>query len=370
MGLADRGRRTLLGRLGGSAGLALLPRAGALTGLLAAAGAQAQVTPDVWDDFKRRFVTTDGRVLDDDGSTHSEGLGTALLASASVADRPGFERLWSVARGLRRDDGLFSWRVQQGGRVIDANNATDGDLYIGWALARAARRFDEPGLAAEARRVARAVRSHCVRDTRYGPVLVPGRYGFDRTSHVVANPSYWVFPAFAHLAAVDPHPQWKALATTAGDLLARAQFGRRNLAADWIEIEGPAVKPWRERPARFGYEAIRVPLFLYWGAQLAHPQMQAFTHYAAAPAFPAWVALDSEEASSERAPAGFEAIARLARALPAITRAQLPRVNGSYYSSSLVLLAALANDDLLESERRQQSAAGDAPSMLKRRAVE
>jgi endoglucanase len=338
--------------------------------MFSAGQARAQSALDLWDDFKRRFVTTDGRVLDDDGSTHSEGLGTALLAGAATGDRAGFERVWQFARGLRRDDGLFSWRVQQGGKVIDANNATDGDLYIAWALARAALRFENADYAAEARRIARAVRSYCVRDTRDGPVLVPGRYGFDRVHHVVANPSYWVFPAFAPLAAVDPHPQWKAIASTASALLGRARFGRRELTADWIEIGANAIAPWRERPARFGYEAIRVPLFLYWGRQLAHPHLQAFTRYAAAPAFPAWVALDSDEASTDRAPAGFEAIARLARALPAITRAGLPRLNGSYYSSSLVLLAALANDDLLEGERRQQSAAGEAPPVLKKRTVE
>ncbi|HET9023120.1 MAG TPA: glycosyl hydrolase family 8, partial [Burkholderiaceae bacterium] len=310
-----------------SPALALAPRAGVIAGLLAAFDARAQLAPDMWDDFKRRFVTTDGRVVDDDGSTHSEGLGTALLASATVADREGFERVWGFARGLRRDDGLFSWRVQHGGRVIDANNATDGDLYIAWALARAARRFEEPRHAAEARRIARAVRSHCVRDTRHGPLLVPGRFGFDRGNHVVVNPSYWVFPAFAQFATIDPHPLWRAVSAAASELLVRARFGRRALTADWIEVESHAVAPWRERPARFGYEAIRVPLFLYWGRQLAHPLLQAFTHYAAAPAFPAWVALDSEERSNDRAPAGFEAIARLARVLPAITRAQLPRVN-------------------------------------------
>jgi endoglucanase len=326
---------------------------------MAARPARDALGPETWDEFRRRFVTGDGRVIDDDGSTHSEGLGTALLAAASVGDRDGFERVWNCARGLRRDDGLFSWRVQQGGRVIDANNATDGDLYIAWALTRAARQFDDAAMARDARQIARAVRSHCVRQTRHGPVVVPGRFGFDRGSRVVANPSYWVFPAFEAIASVDPHPLWNATVASALALLARAQFGRRGLTADWIELEPGSVAPWRERPARFGYEAIRVPLFLYWGRHAQHPQLKAFTRHAAAPAFPAWVALDSEEVAGDRAPAGFEAIARLARALPAITRARLPYLGASYYSSSLTLLAALANDDLIAEERQLQSALAD-----------
>ena len=336
-----------------------LPLARSAT-LVAGAGtpiSRAQGRADVWEEFRRRFVTNEGRVLDDDGSTHSEGLGAALLASAAAADRERFDRIWSVARGLWRDDGLFSWRVQGGGRVIDANNATDGDLYIAWALARAARVFDALEFNKDAGRIARAIRAHCVRETRLGPVLVPGRFGFDRGGYVVANPSYWVFPAIATLGTVDSHPIWRALSNTALGLLARTHFGPRRLTADWVEIDHD-VRPWRERPARFGYEAIRVPLFLYWSGHLTHPQLVAFRRHAAAPAFPAWVALDRDEVSPDRAPAGFEAIARLARALPAVTRAHLPSLNGSYYSSSLTLLAGLANDDLLMQEQRQQSAKG------------
>jgi endo-1,4-beta-D-glucanase Y len=383
MGLVDRARRTCLRGLAAAGALGWLRRGAAASGWSARPRRDAPVPgpgpsrdalgPDTWDEFRRRFVTGDGRVVDDDGSTHSEGLGTALLASASVGDRDGFERVWNFARALRRDDGLFSWRLQQGGRVVDANNATDGDLYIAWALARAARRFDAPALARDARQIARAIRTHCVRDGKHGPVIVPGRFGFDRVGRVIANPSYWVFPAFEELASVDPHPLWKATAATSLALLARAQFGSRRLTGDWIELESGAAAPWHERPARFGYEAIRVPLFLYWGRHSGHPQLQAFTRHAAAPAFPAWVALDSDEVSSDRAPAGFEAIARLARTLPAITRARLPYLGGSYYSSSLILLAALANDDVIAEERQLQGAsdagrraAGPAPAETER----
>jgi endoglucanase len=361
MGLPDRCRRRLLQSLV-AASTAASTRAGAvLAGAFNSSPARADLAANVWEDFRVRFVTRDGRVLDDDGSTHSEGLGTGLLAAAAAGDRDGFSLIWEFARQLRRDDGLFSWRVQQGGRVIDTNNATDGDLYIAWALARAAHALGTPAYLPEARRSARAIRAYCVRESRHGPVLVPGRFGFDRSNYVVANPSYWVFPAFAALAEIDPHPLWAALTASSLDLLAKTRFGEKGLTADWIEIDH-GVRPWRERPARFGYEAIRVPLFLYWGGYLDHPQLAAFTRHAAAPAFRAWVALDSDDRSRERAPPGFEAIARLARALPGVTRAQIPSLNSNYYPSSLSLLAALANDDLVNQERRQQSAvAGPTP---------
>lgn len=334
------------------------PLLGAAAALAAATAgpARADVAPNVWQDFRVRFVTRDGRVLDDDGSTHSEGLGTALLAAAVARDRGAFERVWDYARPLRREDGLFCWRVQAGGRVIDTNNATDGDLYIAWALMRAAQTLNQPAYLDEARLSARAIRAHCVRDTRHGPVLIPGRYGFDRAGYVVANPSYWVFPAFEALGQLDPHPVWRRTTQTALALLARARFGPHGLPADWIEVAPGGVQPWRERPARFGYEAIRVPLFLYWGEHFDHPALAAFLRHAASPGFPPWVALDGDDRARERAPAGFEAVARLARSLPAVARVGIPGLNGNYYPSSLSLLAAIANDDLLRRERAAQSA--------------
>jgi hypothetical protein len=74
------------------------------------------------------------------------------------------------------------------------------------------------------------------------------------------------------------------------------------------------------------------------------------------------VALDSDDRSRERAPPGFEAIARLARALPTVSRAQIPAVNSNYYPSSLTVLAAVANDDMVSQVLGQQSAgAGPRP---------
>jgi endoglucanase len=351
-GMANRLRRQLLLALGSAPTAAL---AAAMTPIRPGTAPERSLLSSLWPGFRRRFLTADGRVLDDDGSTHSEALGSALLGAAAAGDHNAFERVWAFAQQLRRDDGLFSWRSQRGGRVIDVNNATDGDLYIAWALLRGARAFDTPGYAMAARSVARAVRAHCVRESPHGPVLVPGRAGFERANMVVANPSYWVFPAFAELDQVDAHPLWAALERTALTLLARSRFGRFGLAPDWLEI-AQEVRPWRERPARFGYEAIRVPLFLYWGGHVSHPQLTAFADYAHAADFPAWTALDSDEQAAERAPAGFEAIARLARSVPERVRITAPRLSFNYYPSSLSLMAAMANDDVVANGGAERSA--------------
>jgi hypothetical protein len=95
--------------------------------------------------------------------------------------------------------------------------------------------------------------------------------------------------------------------------------------------------------------------------------LAAFARYAAVPGFAAWIALDSDERAAERAPAGFEAIARLARSLPGPTRVSIPHLDSSYYSSSLSLMAAIANEDTTRNGSTRTH--GRQPTALKRFAL-
>src|SRR5260370_24045012 len=131
------------------------------------------------------------------GISHSEGQGIAMLAAATLKDEEAFVRLWAFTQSMRRTDGLFSWKYVPGQGVADLNNATDGDLYVTWALARASDSFGSPGYREEAARTATAIRKLCLVREAHGLVLLPGVQGFqspDGTALVV-NPAYWVFPA-------------------------------------------------------------------------------------------------------------------------------------------------------------------------------
>lgn len=329
---------------------ALLAAATPFMGATAANFSDADAAHATWQKFKKLFLSPDGRIADvANGSvSHTEGQGVAMLAAAVLGDMQTFDKVWGWTRAhLLRPDGLLSWRWVPGQGVTDKNNATDGDLYVSWALCEAALRFNRKELVKEAALVAKAVRQQCiVTMPRFGPVLLPGEQGFtstraDGAPSVVVNMAYWVFPALEKMSAVDPNPLWQQVATNGLTLLRAHGQGRWGLPADWLQLSETAT-PWRERPARFGYEAIRIPLFLRWARQEQHPVVSRFAKFAARPGFPAWVGLEDNSQADYMAPAGFEAVAQLAREVVYGQRPRWPAPDSDYFSTSLLLLSQLS----------------------------
>lgn len=324
-----------------------LPFGASLSATAFAAPAQGASAAQAWEQFKLKHVKSDGRVVDkaNGGISHTEGQGVALLAAATLGDKPAFESVLKFTQKLRRPDGLYSWKCDSKGQVLDINNASDGDLYIAWALARAYKQFREPAYLQMATALAQSIRNNCIVQALHGTVLLPGKDGFvkkiDEKQVPILNPAYWVFPAMNELNQIDPSPLWNACSKTGLDILMYAKYGRYGLPADWLIMTDPVI-PWRDRPARFGYDAIRVPLFLYWGGYQKHPTLKAFAQFARSPGFPAWVALDDKDQAKYNAPPGFEAVAQLARKSYYLTAPALPPIDDDYFSASLTLLAHLA----------------------------
>lgn len=228
------------------------------------------VEADEWTAYEQRFVEPDGRVLDDanGGISHSEGQGYGLLLAYLADDRPAFERIWTFTSTqlLLRDDGLAAWKweAEATPHITDTNNATDGDLLIAYALARAGQGWEVPAYVDSARQIALAI----VQDgltTHGGRLLIkPGVEGFDaddREDGPVVNPSYWVFEAFPVLAALAPDADWDRLREDGLALLRQAAFGERELPPEWLSLER-APRPAQGFAPEFGYNAMRVPLYM------------------------------------------------------------------------------------------------------------
>ena len=167
-------------------------------------------TPDsslsagLWSDYRHAYIRDDGRVVDNgqQGISHSEGQGYAMILAAAANDRQTFAQVWSwTRRHLQvRADALLAWKWDpQKGEVVDTNNATDADLLVAWALLRAARRWEVPAYRDEAMRIAQDIRSQLVIEASIGPILLPGAFGFIHDGVVTINPSYWIFPALTEL---------------------------------------------------------------------------------------------------------------------------------------------------------------------------
>lgn len=229
-----------------------------------------QIQSSEWDAYRERFVAGDGRVVDDGngGISHSEGQGYGLLLAFLAGNRPDFERIWSFTQKelMLRDDGLAVWKWDPAARppVADINNASDGDILIAYALARAGAGWGEDRFTGKAREIAQALARTSVFEHRGRLLLRPGVSGFDagaRRDGPVVNLSYWVFEALAAFEALAPETDWRKLAQDGRKLIAEAGFGARGLPPDWLSLAG-APKPAEGFPAEFSYNALRIPLYL------------------------------------------------------------------------------------------------------------
>ncbi|MBY0337798.1 MAG: glycosyl hydrolase family 5 [Acetobacteraceae bacterium] len=309
-----------------------------------------------WTSFKARYVLPDGRVADTGNGhiSHSEGQSYGMLLAERHDDRAAFEAILAWTERTLRLPGnpLLAWRYDpRVSAVTDPNNATDGDLVFAWALLRGAARWRVPEWQERARLTAFAIRSQCVRRGPAGPILLPGRIGFDNGPSPVTNPSYYVFPALRALERAFPGQGWAELAVS-GHRLLTAGFGPWSLPADWIELRPGGPTPWTPRPARFGFDAVRVPLNLLWVGHMDGAVAQAARFWASPrhPYRPAWTDLASGGISPYPASAGVEAVARLAIAAAAGRpgAANLPCASTAtdYYAAALALKARMAQEEL------------------------
>jgi endoglucanase len=231
---------------------------------------QAAVSGEAWTQYKAKFLDASGRIVDDANGnvSHSEGQGYGLLL-ALLANAPAdFEQIWSFTRRelLLRDDGLAAWKWSPSDdpNVVDVNNATDGDILIAYGLALAAERWNRDDYTQAASTIATAILDKTVIEHGGRTLLLPGVQGFsetDRADGPVVNPSYWVFEALPVLDRIAPSPKWQALAADGEALIRGLKFGPRQMPADWVSAR-TALKPASDFPPEFGYNALRIPLYL------------------------------------------------------------------------------------------------------------
>ncbi|BCM87229.1 glycosyl hydrolase family 8 [Methylobacterium indicum] len=305
--------------------------------------------------FVRRFVAPDGRVVDtyNGGVSHSEGQGWGLLMAVSFNDPATFDRIhgWTRRHLRRPADSLHAWRFQPQAKtpVDDLNNATDGDLYIAGALARAGRLWRRPDLSAEAGQIGQDILRLLVRRVGQRIVLLPGAYGFDREGGVIVNPSYYAFPMIHEVAQVAPSGVWSALETDGLRLIEDGRFGKWDLPPDWLRVDQRtgALSPAPSWPARFSYDAIRIPLHLAWCRTRSQGALAAFWRYweGQHPFPPSWVDLQSGTIAPYPADPGTRAVAALAlRTRAGGEGGTLPSIGEEdhYYPSALIMLSRIA----------------------------
>ncbi len=327
-----------------------------LPGLTPADGepADSSVKRAEWAMFRTRFVQPDGRVVDtgNHGVSHTESQGLGMLFAVAADDQATFELIWTWTHQhlSRGSDALHAWRYDPNSSypVSDHNNASDGDIYIAGALARASGKWQSLSYLTASQAIARDILGLLVHTAGGRTLLLPAAEGFVKDGFVVINPSYYIFPLMADLAAVFPSSKWSALVGDGRKLVAEARFGGWRLPPDWLRVSSRdgSLSLHTEQEPRFSFDAVRVPLFMAWDGGRADELAQFVTFWGDKPAqAPAWANLQTDECAPYRVCCGVLAIAAVVRQVAAQGPGAIlptPTSDENYYSAALVLLSRIA----------------------------
>jgi endoglucanase len=332
----------------------------------------------LWQAYLSQFVAADGRVIDNvnGGISHTESQGYGLLLAVAANDKATFERIWAFTETnmFVRDDGLAAWKYEplsgavasvgdkkakqtseaaepQIGQITDMNNATDGDILIAWALAEAGAAGFGDQYSARAKDISLALRSTVYNAGSLGLQIMPGKTGFsaiERDGKPVVNLSYWVFPAFDRLSVLMPLPMWPELNQSGMDHILASRNFAAGLPSDWFSLD--VEKGERSVAAgmddSFGYNAIRIPLYLAMTGPKSRRMLRA--------TFQEWFSLEGplqtvgvtdRSLRGTLSDPGYEAIRSLYKCATSSTpfpAATLTSLDLNYYPATLQMLAVMS----------------------------
>ena len=255
-----------------------------LAGLLLFAGAggcRGQQSWPLWERYTQRFMDDQGRIIDHSAGdkTTSEGQSYAMFFALIDNDRPRFEKLLSWTQENLAGGDLtarlpaWMWGRSPSGewKVLDANSASDSDLWIAYSLIEAGRLWHEPNYEAIGKAMAvRMAREEVAQVPGLGTTLLAGKHGFHPSASVwIVNPSYLPVPVLTRLAEALPQGPWRAVAASLGPLLTHGSGS--GYAMDWVSA-GSGIHPM-QTPSDLAsgkkdalvigsYDAIRVYLWL------------------------------------------------------------------------------------------------------------
>ncbi|MDT0683959.1 glycosyl hydrolase family 8 [Roseicyclus sp. F158] len=240
----------------------------------------ARADVPAWQTWKAAFLAASGRVTDDlqNGISHSEGQGYALLLAQAHGDHEAFDRIesWTRTHLAVRSDALMAWRWRPEAGTADPQTATDGDLFRAWALLRAARDSGREAYRPEALRIARDIAALCLVPDPRAPserLLAPFANPEGDGRAVLLNPSYYMSRALRELGEAAGLPVLIRAADHGERLL--SEIGTTDWLPDWLAVTADGAVTARGYFGGLGYDALRIALYLVWSGRAEHEAAQA-----------------------------------------------------------------------------------------------
>lgn len=239
-----------------------------------------ELLAESWESYRRRFIQSDGRVIDFEASDRStsEGQAYAMLRAVLIDDPETFALTlkWSENNLLRQQnskptDSLWAWKWGKkpdgSWGVIDNNFASDGDIDAITALILASRRWNRPEYL-ELAKIKLQDLWNLSSTTGYAGkrYLLPGPTAafVPNESTLYLNPSYLAPYAFRIFAQVDPTRDWLSLVDTSYQILENsAQLSTVGLPSDWVALDIKTgqyqlVPPSSKLQSLYSFDAYRV----------------------------------------------------------------------------------------------------------------
>jgi endoglucanase len=236
----------------------------------------------LWEAYTHQFLDDQGRVIDHSAGdrTTSEGQAYGMFFALVDNDRAHFDKLlnWTAANLAQGDLTThlpaWNWGKTSAGewKALDANSASDADLWMAYTLLEAGRLWHEPRYTDLGRIMAKLIaKNEVVVVPGLGTTVIPGPSGFHpEPDRYTLNPSYLPLPVLISLAHALPQGPWKSVLASLPALLSHQSGG--GYAMDWVSVgpdgEHPVAPPSeptagkRDSQAGGGYDAIRVYLWL------------------------------------------------------------------------------------------------------------
>jgi len=223
------------------------------------------VVNESFEKWKTKYVTSKGcpkgkRVLFDDlKHTVSEGIGYGILIAAYMNDEQLVDDLLAYYKSFLNENGVMHWKIDDQGKVVGQNAATDADEDVAFGLLVAHEKINsKKGYKKEADRIINQMMKTMVEKNTY--VLKPGdKWGGSNTT----NPSYFAPGYFKVFAKSTGDKNWIKVSDKNYDVLFKSMNKTTGLVPDWCKADGstPAAGvSWsKDNGTTYNYDAARTP---------------------------------------------------------------------------------------------------------------
>lgn len=239
---------------------------------------------DLWEHYKKQFLQDDGRIIDYatpiEHST-SEGQSYGMMFSLINNDQENFQKIWSWSLANLFDNDLnnnlpaWQWGKKSDNTwgVVDANSASDADLWFAYALLEAGRLWKNKTYTTQGLQIVNLIEKREFIDLPgFGKMIATGyikKASLNKTKWSL-NPSYYPLPLLRRIAAERNNLQWDEIVANVPRVI--KEGSPKKFPADWIYYklnEGDIPEFYFDptRGQKSSFDAIRV----YLWAGVTHP---------------------------------------------------------------------------------------------------